>query len=408
LFNWNNKAKLNQDNSRAMLEKSLETLAYTIDTRDKYSEGHSSRVAKYSKLIAEFAQMSDEFCNQVYLAGLVHDIGMVSVSEETINKKDKLAWYEYEEIKKHPVNGAVILKGMQECPYLIEGAKYHHERYDGGGYPEGLKDNDIPEIARIIAVADAYDAMTSYRSYRLPMDQAEVKQEIWMGAGTQFDPYFAKIMIALIDADLSYEMRENPDVDDNISLVDDAIEIMHTAEKPVEIKADNQMLQETSIFTLGQFASGVKNWENPAGFIHITEKESQISFISTTNEDAEYLWYVPSVIIYSSNDGSMDGEDYDEFAVFASTGYSWKASIALKETSKLKKKKAFENWEQWTTLNRQGMKYSVSAKRKGNTVKATIDTELLSIDASVVLPNSFNQDLYFAITGERCSISNIE
>ncbi|MBQ6674741.1 MAG: HD domain-containing protein, partial [Ruminococcus sp.] len=120
----------------------------------------------------------------------------------------KLTDEEYDVIKSHPVKGMQILSKITRFPDLTIGAHYHHERYDGKGYPEGLKGEEIPEIARIIAVADAYDAMSSKRSYRDVLPQEIVRNEIENGLGTQFDPKFGKIMLGLIDEDKEYNMRE--------------------------------------------------------------------------------------------------------------------------------------------------------------------------------------------------------
>ena len=128
--------------------------------------------------------------------------------DEVINKPDRLTEEEYEQIKRHPVLGDRILKKIQEMPKLSVGARWHHERYDGRGYPDGLIGEDILEEARIIAVADAYDAMTSRRSYREILPKEKVRQEIEQGKGTQFDPIFADIMLEMIDEDRNYEMRE--------------------------------------------------------------------------------------------------------------------------------------------------------------------------------------------------------
>ena len=116
---------------------------------------------------------------------------------------------EFSEIKKHTIWGWEILSNIVHSPTLCIGARFHHEKYDGSGYPEGLAGDDIPEFARIIAVADAYDAMTSKRSYRNTMEQAQVRGEIENGMGSQFDPDFAKIMLSMIDEDTDYKMREN-------------------------------------------------------------------------------------------------------------------------------------------------------------------------------------------------------
>lgn len=186
----------------------VQTLAEAIDAKDTYTNGHSSRVAAYSREIAKRAGYSEKDQNEIYMMGLLHDVGKIGVPDAVINKPGKLTDEEFEEIKNHPVMGARILKRITEMPKLVTGARWHHERYDGRGYPDGLKGTDIPEEARIIAVADAYDAMTSNRSYRRGMDQAQVREQIENGKGTQFDPRFADIMLQMIDVDTQYRMRE--------------------------------------------------------------------------------------------------------------------------------------------------------------------------------------------------------
>lgn len=143
------------------------------------------------------------------MVGLLHDVGKIGVPDAVINKPAKLTNDEFELIKNHPVMGARILKNIKEMPRLATGARWHHERYGGGGYPDGLAGEDIPEDARIIAVADAYDAMSSRRSYRDVLPQGVVREEIENGRGTQFDPRFADIMLEMIDEDTEYEMREH-------------------------------------------------------------------------------------------------------------------------------------------------------------------------------------------------------
>ncbi|MBR2769783.1 MAG: HD domain-containing protein [Solobacterium sp.] len=184
---------------RVMFEQTSEALANAIDAKDRYTHGHSARVALYSRKIAERAGYSKEQCGQVYYAALLHDIGKIGIHEDILNKEGKLSDEEFAEIKKHPVYGYQILSGIHQSPYLSIGAHYHHERYDGRGYPDGLAGEEIPEFARIISVADAYDAMTSSRSYREPISAEKVREELVKGMGTQFDPRFAKIMLEMID-----------------------------------------------------------------------------------------------------------------------------------------------------------------------------------------------------------------
>lgn len=206
-------------NVERLFTQTATALVNAIDAKDKYTHGHSARVAEYSKKIAELAGKSPSECEQIYYVALLHDVGKIGVSESIINKEGKLTDEEYELIKNHTVMGAQILDDITVYPYLSIGAHYHHERYDGRGYPASLKGTDIPEVARIIAVADAYDAMTSRRSYRDPIPQQTVREEMVECAGTQFDPKFANIMLHLIDEDTEYLMKEKdvinqPTIDD--------------------------------------------------------------------------------------------------------------------------------------------------------------------------------------------------
>ena len=180
----------------------IEALVATIDAKDKYTNGHSLRVAKYSKMIAQKLGKSHEECKQIYYVGLLHDIGKIGIPDEIINKTSRLSDDEFEIIKTHPDVGYNMLSKLTKIKNVSIGAHYHHERYDGTGYPEGLKGDEIPEIARIIAVADTYDAMTSNRSYRNAMSQEKVRGELKKNKGTQFDPQFADAMLE-IDAEIA-------------------------------------------------------------------------------------------------------------------------------------------------------------------------------------------------------------
>ena len=186
----------------------VSSLAAAIDAKDKYTNGHSSRVAEYSREMARRFGYSEEKMREIYMMGLLHDVGKIGVPDAVINKPGKLTDEEFALIKKHPSLGARILGNIEENPRLANGARLHNERYDGSGDPDGLKGTVGPEEARIIAVADSYDAMTSCRSYRKVMPQEVVRGEIEKGIGTQFDPTFAKIMLTMMDEDTEYSLRE--------------------------------------------------------------------------------------------------------------------------------------------------------------------------------------------------------
>ena len=186
----------------------VQSLTDAIDAKDTYTNGHSKRVAAYSQEIAKRFGYDEKQLNDIYMMGMLHDVGKIGVPSAVINKPGRLTDEEFDIIKQHPVIGYNILENIEEMPSLSTGARWHHERYDGRGYPDGIEGDEIPEEARIIAVADAYDAMTSKRSYRDALPQEVVRSEIEKGRGSQFDPKFADIMLAMIDEDTNYMMRE--------------------------------------------------------------------------------------------------------------------------------------------------------------------------------------------------------
>ncbi len=199
----------------------IKALAYTIDAKDRYTSGHSQRVANYSRELAKRLGKSKEEQEIIYYAGLLHDVGKIRVPEEVINKPGKLTDEEFNMIKMHPVSGYHILKDIYEDKRISSGAKYHHEKYDGTGYPNGLSGENIPEIARIIGVADAYDAMASNRSYRDALPQEVVRSEIEKGIGKQFDPKVADVMLTMMDEDVNYNMRQHETDNKRILVIDD-------------------------------------------------------------------------------------------------------------------------------------------------------------------------------------------
>jgi putative two-component system response regulator len=191
-----------------LLTDVVRALTDAVDAKDSYSTGHSGRVAAYAREIARRAGYSEAAQEEIYLMGLLHDVGKIGVPETIINKPAKLSDEEFEVIRNHPVMGARILRSIRQNPKLAAGARWHHERYNGKGYPDGLSGEEIPKEARILAVADAYDAMTSSRSFRSPKTQAEARREIADGRGVQFDPKFADIMLNMMDEDPDFTMRE--------------------------------------------------------------------------------------------------------------------------------------------------------------------------------------------------------
>lgn len=232
-----------------MNRKIIQALARTIDAKDRYTNGHSLRVAEYSKEIARRMGKSAKEQDIIYYAGLLHDVGKIRIPVEVINNPGKLSDEEFEQIKIHPVTSYHILKDIFDDPNIKNGAKFHHERYDGTGYPNGLKGENIPEVARIIGVADSYDAMASNRSYRKYLPQSVIRNEIKTGKGTQFDPVIADIMLDMIDEDEGYTLREVKSLQKKILIVDD---------EPMNIKMVEVILKDTPMYQVVGATSGME------------------------------------------------------------------------------------------------------------------------------------------------------
>ena len=193
------------EDSKEQLEQAyldmIQTLRYTVEAKDSYTRGHSDRVSEYSVLIGEKLGLSEEQIKTLRIGGLFHDIGKIGIPDSILLKPAKLTDDEYSQIKNHPSIGAHILGNATIFKEIIPIVKHHHEKYDGNGYPSRLKGEEIPYIARIAAVVDTFDAMTSRRSYRGPIDIEHVKEEIKRCEGTQFDPQIAEVFLDILNND---------------------------------------------------------------------------------------------------------------------------------------------------------------------------------------------------------------
>ena len=188
-----------QQEYKRITEQSLRTFAKTIDAKDSYTNGHSIRVAEYSKEIARRLGKSEEEQENIYYVALLHDIGKIGIPDNILNKPGKLTDEEREIIQRHVDIGEEILAEFIDLEGISDGVKYHHERFDGKGYCIGLAGKDIPEVARIICVADTYDAMSSDRCYRKALSNDIIYEELKTCSGTQFDPEIVPYMLNMID-----------------------------------------------------------------------------------------------------------------------------------------------------------------------------------------------------------------
>ena len=275
----------------------------------------------------------------------------------------------------HPVYGNQILSSIYRLPYLSIGAHYHHERYDGRGYPNGLKGNDIPEIARIIAVADSYDAMTSKRSYRDTIPQQKVREELVKGAGSQFDPKYAKIMLHMIDQDIDYMMQERKeDTDDTFITRINCNKIYYNC-------------------SLG---------------IPVTDRKVLIRLYSKSEEGFPESESLPTILLFDALDARVHVEEdrkkdllYFEYARLRFDGQSVCEGARKLETRIERREKQSEK-----PLKKGFTHYRIEAVRVKDHMLVRISDNEKTMETIIALPDS-TRFSYISLTGEHCMISNI-
>ena len=366
--------KEKQQISQKLFEQTATALVNAIDAKDTYSHGHSLRVAEYSEQIAWMSGKSEEECNKIYYAALLHDVGKIGIDDNIINKKGKLTPEEYEAIKQHPIMGNQILSSINEYPYLSIGAHFHHERYDGKGYPNKLKGEDIPEIARIISVADAYDAMSSNRSYRDAIPQQLVREEIIKGAGTQFDPKFAKIMQHLIDVDTEYRMKERTSIR--------------------ELAGKNEL-------KCGEHRSEISDG------IVVNPYTTKIH-LKYTSGDEQGMISGPSLILFDSLDERVHDDpktvkdlNYFEYCEIFFDGSTTDSGIRKVKTEVSKHEDAAPD-----TNGSKSTEYDIEAVKFKDHVLVVIDSKYETVKITIALPDSA-RFAYIGLTGENCCISDV-
>jgi HD-GYP domain-containing protein (c-di-GMP phosphodiesterase class II) len=187
----------------------VKSLVFAIEAKDVYTRGHSERVSKYSMFMGVRLDLNEKEYNDLKWASILHDIGKIGIPESILNKPGPLSDTEYEVIKEHPKKGAEILKPVDQLADSLPGIIYHHERYDGGGYPHGLKGREIPLAARIIAVADTFDAVNSTRAYRGPKSPEESLKIVKEVAGSQLDIRIVEVFAEVYEKDLQFEKEKN-------------------------------------------------------------------------------------------------------------------------------------------------------------------------------------------------------
>ena len=362
--------KEEQDSIKRLFDQTATAFVTAIETKDVFGQGHALRVALQAKEIAKAAKKSDEECEMIYYSALLHDVGMIGIADSEIEKADMPGEEDNIELKKKPEIGGEILSNITEYPLLKLGARYSCERYDGKGYPEGLKGENIPDVARIVAVANAYDTMTSRKKYRNPLPAAIVREEFVKEAGIKYDPEYSRIMVEMMD---SYTKN-------------------HSEEKEESI--------DGSVIECCDYRSSVS-----AG-INITRDVVKISF-RCIPDDIAFKGSVPSVILYDSLDArvhnnarSIESYKYIEYGEIWFDGHmiSTDARNMMMDTDDDLKDESFEVRDENT--------YELFAARYEDHLKINMITSKKAFSIIVALQDSTKAS-YIGITGEHCRIDNI-
>ncbi|MBO4883076.1 MAG: HD domain-containing protein, partial [Lachnospiraceae bacterium] len=271
-------------NMQKLFEQTATAFVDAVEKRDPLSKGHSLRVANLAKKLAKENGKSEEECEEVYYTALLHNVGMVGIPDNILNKGSKLTEEENEIFKRQPVISSDILSGITVFPYLSRGVRYVEERYDGAGYPDGLKGKDIPEISRILSVADAYDAMKTDSRTSEPMPDPMIREEFLAGAGVKYDPDYADLMVHMIDSEIGGNKKK------------------HSAVLEKEL-------------TCGTYRDTIS-----AG-IQVLQSVSKVSFMCECKEEGAGFFSAPSIILFDSYDScvhnsekSIEAYHYIEYA----------------------------------------------------------------------------------------------
>ena len=536
---------------RNVLDQTAAAFVQAFEKKDEYSRGASEKVAGYARRIAELAGKDEEYCNNVYYAALLHDVGIVGIPDDVIRHEPDPRIKTDETIMQKPIIGSEILSNITEYPYLSQSARYSHEKYNGTGYPDGLKGEEIPEMARIVAIADAYVAMITKKRYRDALPGFVAREEFIKSAGEDFDPVFADIMVKIIDSESGARtIEEASELETDISceeyrehittgipvengykkitfrcrtedsevfsapsivLFDSFDRRVHTNEKAImeyhyleygEIWFDDHMIStaarrievtelddagadaaaheadyeiiagryedhlklemkgpryrkeliialpdsskasyigltgehcsitgitvtdtgetatEGSIPTIAEPISYIDHMESDIKNLQIDRTRSastpgieitnrlRLIFHTMSLPGAVLVWQCPYIVIYSSDDGTIGGNNYIEYELIKLNGEDQGSGQYAQNRFIMKKKDDFPGWNSWKELNKKGLECTVHFERKGNRIITKTDNIGLSIECTTTVLNSPDK-VYAALTGDQIALTDI-
>ncbi|MCR5685846.1 MAG: HD domain-containing protein [Lachnospiraceae bacterium] len=366
---------------RQSFEQVVKAVVKALDSRDRYTRGHSLRVAEYSKEIAQRMELDEKECFRVYYSAAMHDIGKIEIPDRILAKPGRLTDIEEEILKKHPAIGGAILAEVENVPYLATAARYHHERYDGKGYPEGTAGEDIPLIGRIVAVANAYDEMTSFKFSHTPFAQGRVRETLVNGAGHEFDPAIVKIMVEMIDHDTDYMMRESEDEE-----IDDADRNDITIVNRMHFENYKELVSDG---------------------IRVQKEFLKVRFETRPDTGYDRKNSIPAIVLFDSfdrcvhrNERNIKNLHYFEYGEIWMDGHTVTTSardIKASVTQKVSAENIDEN--EWIA-------YEIEAVNIKDHVRIKINSKYMFADITVALPDS-TRYVFFGLTGEHCTIKDI-
>ena len=362
-----------QERMQRLFDQTAMALVNTIENKDEYLRGSSVRIAEYAKRITRINGKSEEDCEKVYYAALLHDVGLIGIPDSVIRGDADPMVHEIEMMRQIPVMGAKILSSITEYPYLSIGAHYCYERYNGTGYPEGLRGEEIPETARIIAVADAYVKMTSRRRHRDASPAYIARERFIRGAGEEYDPVFAKIMVKIIDMDGDVQIQESvSDVDENTELICDEYR------------------------------------DHVLTGIPIDENVKRIRFECTTMASDPRAFSEPSIVLFDSNDRRVhtDEKTISEYH-YLEYGEIWFDDHMISTAVRKAEVTGLIRTETSGGIMDGGIRtYEIVAGRFEDHIKLSMTGPYYTKEIIIVLPDS-SKSSYIGLTGEHCRIAGI-
>ena len=352
----------------SLFDQMITAFVGAVDAKDVNRKGHAARVAGYARRLAKEVGKSEDECEEAYISALLHDIGKISIPDKVIKKKGKLTPQEQEIFEQHVTRGKDILAGIREFPYMMDVAAYHHEWYDGTGYPGELSGDQIPELARLVAVADGYDDMASIREDRDPLPQQMIREEIIKESGKHYDPVYVKAMVSLIDSDKDYQLREHHDDEDD-ELEDELV---------------------------------VESYRNRCTRgIPVSEEVTRISFCyQSTIEDTEGF-SSPSIILFDAMDGRIHSIDRSiEINRYMEFGEVWFDGHIICTSARDMKINSKESDTE------EGM-YQIEIVKVGDHARVVTFGGGMESEVIVALPDS-SANIYVSLTGENAHIYGIQ